>query len=131
MRLARRRARPMIAFAAVAAALAAGGIAYAQIPDPSGVIHGCYAKSGGALRVIDNSVTNCKSTETSLNWNQTGPAGPAGPAGPQGPQGEPGPPATSNWAILNADGTIRASSGVDPSGTGGGAGTYEVDFAPP
>src|SRR4051812_36224058 len=72
----------------------AGGVAYATIPDSSGIIHGCYTKSGGALRVIDATVTNCKSTETGLDWSMQGPQGPAGPQGPQGvqgPQGNPGP----------------------------------------
>jgi hypothetical protein len=59
-----------------------------------------------------------------------GPTGAQGPLGLTGPQGEPGAPATSDWAIVCADGTLRASCGVDPSGSGGGAGTYEVDFAP-
>ena len=79
---------------AVASMLAAGGVAYATIPDSGGTIHGCYARSGGSLRVIDDTVTNCKSTETSLNWNvqgQTGPQGAQGPQGPAGPQGAPGP----------------------------------------
>jgi hypothetical protein len=92
-----------IAVVAGASLVAAAGIAYATIPEGSGLIHACYLKSGGALRVIDSSVTNCKPTETSLNWNMqgtpgpqgaagaTGPAGPAGPAGPQGPQGPSGP----------------------------------------
>ena len=81
-------------FAAVVAAASAGA-AYATIPGGDGVIHGCYSKSGGALRVIDASVTNCKATETSLNWNQQGQPGPPGPPGLQGAkgdQGEPGPP---------------------------------------
>jgi len=30
-----------------------GGIGWAAIPDSTGVIHGCYAKSNGALRAID------------------------------------------------------------------------------
>jgi len=79
---------------AVAAMLVAGGVAYATIPGSGGTIHGCYAKSGGALRVIDAGVTNCKSTETSLDWNvqgQQGPQGAQGPQGPAGPQGAPGP----------------------------------------
>jgi hypothetical protein len=79
---------------AVLAMLAVSGIAYATIPDDNGVIHGCYAKSGGALRVIDAGVTNCSKSETSLNWNvkgATGPVGPQGAQGPQGPQGPPGP----------------------------------------
>ncbi|MEP6789069.1 MAG: hypothetical protein ABJB40_11600, partial [Acidobacteriota bacterium] len=50
----------------------------------------CYSKSGGAMRIIDASVTQCKAGETSLNFNQTGPQGPAGPIGPQGPQGPQG-----------------------------------------
>ena len=43
--------------------LLASGIAYATIPDANGVIHGCYQKSGGALRVLDDSVTNCAKSE--------------------------------------------------------------------
>jgi hypothetical protein len=64
--------------AAVVVALAViGGIAYATIPDSNGVIHGCYKKSGGTLRVIDSAVTSCDpNNETSLKWNQTGPPGP-------------------------------------------------------
>jgi hypothetical protein len=83
-----RRLLPMIVAGVV---LAAGGVALATIPDGSGVIHGCYAKSGGALRVIDAGVTNCAKTETSLNWNAQGPQGPVGPAGPAGPAGPQGP----------------------------------------
>ena len=30
-----------------------GGLAYANIPDGGNVIHGCYQKNSGALRVID------------------------------------------------------------------------------
>lgn len=45
------------------------GIVYATIPDSSGVIHACYAKSGGTLQVIDDSVTTCRGNETSLSWN--------------------------------------------------------------
>lgn len=86
------RKRLVVAAAAVGAALlVAGGVAYATIPDSSGVIHGCYARSGGSLRVIDATVTNCKSTETSLDWNAQGPQGPQGPAGPTGPTGPQGP----------------------------------------
>jgi len=78
-----------------------GGAAYATIPDASGVIHGCYARSGGALRVIDDGVINCSKSETSLNWNVKGPAGPQGAQGIQGPQGQAGPtgPAGPSWTI--------------------------------
>ena len=86
---------------AVAAMLVAGGVAYATIPDSGGTIHGCYARSGGSLRVIDAGVTNCKSTETSLDWNvqgQQGPQGAQGPQGPAGQQGAPGPPGSQGPA---------------------------------
>ena len=69
----------------------AGGVAFATIPGSDGVIHACYSKSGGALRVVDASVTGCKSGETSLDWNMRGPAGPQGVAGAAGPAGQPGP----------------------------------------
>jgi hypothetical protein len=78
--------------------LVAGGVAYATIPSDN-VIDGCYSRSGGTLRVIDSTVTECKKGETALAWNvqgvqgdqgiqgvqgATGPAGPAGPAGAAG-----------------------------------------------
>ena len=77
----------------VAALALVGGTAYATIPDGGGVIHGCYSRSGGALRVVDSTVTNCKSGETALQWGVTwtqGPQGLQGPQGPQGPQGQQG-----------------------------------------
>ncbi len=78
--------------AAVAAAFAAGGIAYASIPDSSGVIHACYLPGIGLLRVYDSQSSGCTSKEKSLNWSQQGPAGATGPTGPTGPAGPAGPP---------------------------------------
>jgi hypothetical protein len=52
--------------------LVVGGIAFATIPDSSGVIHGCYSKNNGALRVIDDSVSQCSNKENALNWNARG-----------------------------------------------------------
>jgi hypothetical protein len=104
-----------IATAAIVAAgmlVAGSGIAYATIPDVNGVIHGCYAKSGGSLRVIDDTVTNCKSTETSLNWNMQGVQGPQGPAGPQGQQGVQG--------VQGPQGPQGAQGPAGPSGTSHG-----------
>jgi hypothetical protein len=58
---------------AVAVAISGGAIAYASIPDSSGVIHGCYTVSGGALRVIDTAKgQTCATGQHSLNWNQKG-----------------------------------------------------------
>jgi hypothetical protein len=80
-----RRARVWL-IAPAAALAVGGGLAYATIPDSNDVIHGCYAKNNGALRVIDTGQA-CTSKETALDWNQTGPIGPQGPAGPPGPPG--------------------------------------------
>lgn len=89
------------AAAVVVLALASGGVAYATIPDSSGVIHGCYTKRGGVLSVVDLSAgQTCSSFQTPIAWNQQGPQGDPGPqgskgdpgpSGPQGPQGDPGP----------------------------------------
>jgi hypothetical protein len=58
----------------------AGGLAYATIPGPQGVIQGCYSKANGSLRVIDAPASSCTSKETALAWNQQGVAGPPGPS---------------------------------------------------
>jgi len=62
----------MATVVAVAVGLAAGGIAYASIPDSSGLIHACYKNSGGALRVIDPASGGCLSSETAIAWHQNG-----------------------------------------------------------
>ena len=84
---------------AVGLALSAGiaTVAYASIPDASGVIHACYHVNGAGqidgsatLRVIDAASSNkdgtaCKKDENPLDWNQQGIQGPQGPQGPAGP----------------------------------------------
>ena len=99
----------VVAVAIVGALLVAGGIAYATIPDASGVIHGCYNKTGQAtLRVIDTDKGQaCSSSETPLNWSQTGPTGPQGPTGPSDVYsvdgfnaGLKGIPVSPNWVDL-------------------------------
>ena len=60
------------ALIAIVIGLAAGGIAYASIPDSSGVIHGCYARKDGSLRAINTDAgATCSAKENSLTWNQT------------------------------------------------------------
>src|SRR6266498_3148871 len=74
---------------ALVAAMLVGGIAYASIPGPDGVVHGCYKNTNpaqGALIAVDSS-SSCPSGYTSLNWNQTGPQGAPGPAGTNGVSG--------------------------------------------
>jgi len=65
------------------------GIALAAIP-ASGVITGCYKKSGSELRIIDGTVTNCKSPETKLEWNVQGVKGDPGTRGTNGTNGSNG-----------------------------------------
>src|SRR5262245_60922929 len=62
----------------------------ATIPAPGGVIYGCFNKSGGSVRLIDNAVTKCASNEIEVTWNQAGTPGPTGPQGPAGPSGAVG-----------------------------------------
>jgi hypothetical protein len=70
------------AAAAVAVAITGGAIAYASIPDSSGVIHGCYTVKGGSLRVIDTAKgQKCATGQHALNWNQKGPQGAPGVSG--------------------------------------------------
>jgi len=133
---------------AAVAAVCLAGTAYATIPGGDGVIHGCYSKSGGALRVIDASVTNCKAGETSLSWSERGLPGPAGPQGEQGEQGEPGeqgeqgesgPPGPQGPA--GNDSTKTAAGAINPDGSSQaatddftvkrlGEGHYRITFAP-
>lgn len=115
MRTKMRFGRRGVAAVAVVAALVAAGVAYGSIPDSSGVIHGCYLKSGGGLRVID-SASKCGQSETSLNWNQQGPAGPAGPAGPTGPTGPAG--------SAGSTGPAGPTGPQGPAGTSGAAHAY-------
>jgi hypothetical protein len=116
----------IIALSAVALGLAVGvGVATGAIPDSGGVIHGCYTKSGGTLRVIDSTVTNCKSTETSLTWNQVGPAGATGAAGTARAyglvSGTTVTRSTNITAVTNPHAgifCITLAAGIDPASTG-------------
>jgi len=66
------------------------GAAYAAIPDGNGMIHGCYEKVSGHLRVFDpqtGSPKQCGNNENALNWGAQGQPGAQGPAGPQGAAG--------------------------------------------
>lgn len=88
----RRRSRWLILGAAsVVAALgvttgAVAGVPL-KIPGAGGVIHGCYAKSTGILRVSD---TGCSRGEKALTWNQRGQRGLKGDVGARGLKGDKG-----------------------------------------
>ena len=95
--------RRHLSYANVAATLALvfamGGGAYAavtSIPGSDGIIHGCYSKSSGVLRLV-GSKKRCSKRETAIAFSQrgrdgaSGPAGVAGLPGTPGQQGAPGP----------------------------------------
>jgi hypothetical protein len=104
----------------LAVVLGASGFAIASIPGHGGIIHACYQKHSGGLRVIDRSkrgfAGTCRKSEKSLTWNQTGPPGIPGPQGSPGPQG----PAGASVMVRARNSTPL----VVPSGT---TGTYSLN----
>jgi hypothetical protein len=110
-----RRSRFAVAIAVAVVLVGVGSIASASIPDARGVLHGCYAKINGALRIIDTGRGQvCSGTENSVVWSQRGPTGAQGVPGPAGPQGTPG--------AQGADGAKGATGPVGPAGVQGPAG---------
>jgi hypothetical protein len=100
--------RFLIIAAIAAVMLSVAGVAYASIPDSSGVIHGCYkATANGnptALSVIDTAGGgHCPTNQTALDWNQTGPQGPTGATGATGPAG---PPSALGLQLVQANAII-------------------------
>ena len=70
------------------AAFVSMGVADA-VTTSNNVIHGCYAKSDGKVRIL-RSGQQCNSNEYAVQWNEQGPAGMTGDTGPQGPAGKNG-----------------------------------------
>jgi len=73
--------------AALAVALGAAAFAFARGSDTT-TIHACV-KDSGDVRIVA-AASACKSNESALDWNVTGPVGPQGPQGPKGDQGPAG-----------------------------------------
>jgi hypothetical protein len=123
--------RGIAAALVVVVAIAVGGIAYASIPDANGVIHGCFHKNSGQLRVVDtDNGQACNPSEKALSWNQTGPTGPAGATGPTGTTGATGPTGPVGprlFAHVAADGTL--SYGTASSASHLDTGRYDVTFS--
>jgi hypothetical protein len=57
----------------IAAVSLGTSIAFASVPTPGGIFYGCYANSGGALRLIDKALgQQCNTTtEKAVTWSQT------------------------------------------------------------
>ena len=115
------RAVLVVATVLTAVAITAGGFALAGIPGEDGVIHGCYKKRTGALRVVDEG-TACKAKEIAISWNQQGPTGPRGEAGGsgQGARGNTG--ATGSTGATGATGAAGSTGPPGPPGPPGAAG---------
>jgi type VI protein secretion system component Hcp len=127
-----------LGLAAALAALVAGSIAWASVPDPRGMITGCYDKQSGELRVTDSQTgqpKGCSAKELQLLWNQQGPQGVPGPQGAPGPQGPSGGTPAPNTEVVGQV-TVAGVKGAAPmairgfswgastsdGGAGGGAG---------
>jgi hypothetical protein len=116
-----RRGQAMVMLSVIGIGLLAA-FAYASIPDEDGVVHGCYKRSGGTLRVIDYPTVQCDSrAEIQISWNQTGPRGPQGVPGPQGPAGIAGP--------VGPTGPAGPQGEQGPAGPQGPAGVSAATFA--
>jgi hypothetical protein len=108
--------------------LAGGGAAFATIPD-GGVVSGCYAKSTGALRVLDAAASQCKDGEGSLAWSQTPPQGLKGSTGLQGPKGAQGDQGIPGQKGSTGDLGFQGAAG--PQGPQGPAGSpfYQTSWS--
>src|SRR5262249_11423678 len=100
----------------VALVLGASAFAMSAIPGHGGIIHACYQKQGGGLRVINRSTERCRNSEKPLSWNQRGRPGVPGPPGVQGP---PGPAGTS---VI-----VRARNSTPLAVPGGTTGIYGLN----
>jgi hypothetical protein len=86
-----RRSPWVVAIMVVAAVPVLVGTVRAAIPDGAGKVTGCYALSGGSLRVIDTATTpDCRADEHRLEWSQQGPPGAPGTPGTPGTNGVSG-----------------------------------------
>ena len=100
-----------------------GGVAWAAIPGPGGLVQGCYQKNNGQLRVVETA-GDCEPSELALSWNQEGPKGDKGDVGPTGPQGLPGQQgergAQGEQGIPGPKGDKGDQGPPGPPGSGGG-----------
>jgi Collagen triple helix repeat (20 copies) len=125
------RFRPRLTYANVmstlAAFLALGGGAYAavsSIPGADGVIHGCYQKGRGNLRLVPTH-KKCARGEKAIAFNQNGPQGLPGAQGVRGVQGFRG--IVGSAGASGAAGTPGTRGEQGPPGPG--ASTFSTTLA--
>ena len=122
-----------IGLLAVVALAVATGIAYATIPDSSGVYTACKLNATGTIRLIDpslpstNLLGHCTSYETQITWSQAGPRGAQGVQGPKGDTGNTG--ATGSAGPQGSQGAKGDTGAAGPQGVPGDAGPAGKDGA--
>jgi len=124
---------------AATAAVMAGGTAFGAVSSSqsipaSGPFTACYqangagATNGTPLYIIDPNQASCGKNQTSITWNQNGPAGPQGPPGATGPAGpgytftltlggvpgSPGPQLTNGTYFVDAEVEFYNHDAADP-----------------
>jgi hypothetical protein len=116
------RLRPSILAAAAAAfGLIVGGTVVAVAVDPTpNPVNACVSKSTGAVRVVA-STGQCKSSETKLVWNQSGPSGAPGEPGADGVSGYEVITTEQHETALSFFGGAAARCPEGKHVTGGGA----------
>lgn len=142
------RFRPRLTYANVTATLALvlamGGGAYAavsSIPGAGGVIHGCYQKRGGNLRLV-SAGHHCSKSEKAISFNQRGPSDvyQASDNTPSEPLTLTLPvPAGSYAVVAKAVAAADPTTGSDPGGAacilstigGGSDDDFSVNVLPP
>jgi hypothetical protein len=82
-------------------------------------INACVDKKTGAVRIV----SKCKTTETTITWNQAGVVGPKGDAGSAGPKGDTG--ATGPQGITGPAGPQGVQGPIGLQGVQGPTGAQE------
>ena len=124
MRSSSRSGQLSIGLAAVAAALALGGVASATIPGSAGTYAGCVSRASGVIRMIDPSLglssrrAHCLRSENRIAWGSAGATGSPGVTGLQGTAGTDGAPGAAGRA-----GSAGSAGSAGERGATGGAGT--------
>lgn len=120
--------RHHIALLALFVALGGTSFAAVKIVGRDGMIHGCYAKKSGALRLVPAS-RKCRKGESKVAWNQDGRPGVQGvqgPEGPVGPAGKDAPPAAAAAHVSVGATTLTAGSASVSANLASAGGTGKV-----
>jgi collagen triple helix repeat protein len=110
---------------AVIAAVAGGGsaAALATVSSSSNVYEGCLSRATGVaydIRVDSSARPGCRSHDTLISWNQTGPVGATGARGAKGDSGPTGPQGATG--DTGAQGLKGDTGPAGPSGPMGAPG---------